>query len=213
MPDKPVLAFDCTTPHASIALAAGGEIRTLRLEANRHAAALIPAIDRLMGEASLEYHQLSAMVTTVGPGSFTGLRIGLAALHGLALAASLPVKTLTSLEAMAWAVAASARPPAEFHVGLRAGKGEAYLQRFALREAKPQPSSEIFLCAEGDATQHAPYFGNLQPADHPHFIEAPDAAVLCRIAPQLPECPLGTALPLYIRPPDAAVAAPLPWLA
>ncbi|MFM9890410.1 MAG: tRNA (adenosine(37)-N6)-threonylcarbamoyltransferase complex dimerization subunit type 1 TsaB [Rickettsiales bacterium] len=213
MADKPVLAFDCTTQHASIALAAGGEVRTLRLDANRHAAELIPAIDQLVREASLQYTQLLLMVTTVGPGSFTGVRIGLAALHGLALAASLPVKTLTSLEAMAWAVAIRQNPPTDFHVGLRAGKGEAYMQRFCVRDTAPQPMGDIFLCAEGEATNHAPYFGNLQPTDHPNFLEAPDAAVLCRIAHLLPDCTLERALPLYIRPPDAAIAAPLPWLA
>jgi tRNA threonylcarbamoyl adenosine modification protein YeaZ len=66
-----------------------------------HAEALMPLIARVMSEATLEFAELDRIAVTVGPGSFTGLRVGVAAARGIAVAASKPAVGLTTLAALA----------------------------------------------------------------------------------------------------------------
>ena len=69
--------------------------------ATGHAEALPPMIERLMADAGLRFADLTRLAVTVGPGSFTGVRIGLSAARGFKLALGLPVATMTSLAVMA----------------------------------------------------------------------------------------------------------------
>jgi tRNA threonylcarbamoyl adenosine modification protein YeaZ len=66
-----------------------------------HAEALMPLVERVMGQAAIAFSALDRVAVTVGPGSFTGLRVGVAAARGLALAAGKPVVGLTTLAAYA----------------------------------------------------------------------------------------------------------------
>lgn len=66
-----------------------------------HAEALMPLVARVMSESALEFSDLHRIAVTVGPGSFTGLRVGVAAARGLALAAGIPAVGLTTLAAYA----------------------------------------------------------------------------------------------------------------
>ena len=66
-----------------------------------HAEALMPMIDEVMKAASLSYAALDRIAVTVGPGSFTGLRVGLSAARGIGLAADKPVIGVTTLSAFA----------------------------------------------------------------------------------------------------------------
>ncbi len=218
MTTQPILAFDCATSGASIALMHRGDIATRTIGQTAQAAELVPAIDGLLRAAGLAYAELGGIVTTVGPGSFTGVRIGLATVHGLVLAHATPLKTLSTLEAMAWAIAMRAEAPGEFIISLRAGKGEIYAQRFQLDRAqektlRPIAIGEIALHPETRAEWDAPCFGNQLAPDDANYIAGPDAATLCTIAHHLPTTSLADALPLYIRPPDALPPAPLSWLA
>ena len=66
-----------------------------------HAEALMPLIDRVMAQVPGGFSSLSRIATTVGPGSFTGLRVGLSAARAIALATSLPIVGITTLSAFA----------------------------------------------------------------------------------------------------------------
>ena len=66
-----------------------------------HAEALMPLIQRVMGASRLDFAELDRIAVTVGPGSFTGLRVGIAAARGIGLAAAKPVVGLTTLAAFA----------------------------------------------------------------------------------------------------------------
>src|SRR5204862_5654788 len=66
-----------------------------------HAEALMPLIARVMREAGIAFANLDRIAVTTGPGSFTGLRVGLSAARGIALAADRPVVGLTTLSAYA----------------------------------------------------------------------------------------------------------------
>ncbi len=204
-----VLAFDCSTPVASVAVLAGDRLVRRDVPVGKQAALLVPTIEDAMTEAGIGYAQLGMLVSTVGPGSFTGLRIGLATLHGLALATGLPVKTLTASCAVAWAVDAP-----EFLVALHAGKGEMFMQHFR-REATQPPQSlgEITLAPHADLhAQTLPCYSNLWPTEHAYYMAGPDAAVMAHIAGQLSETTLAQAMPYYIREADAKIPQKPSWL-
>lgn len=103
-----LLAVDTATQACSAAMAWDGEYReTLQLGRNRHAELLVPMVQALLTEHQCHLDQLDALAFGSGPGSFTGLRIGIAVAQGLAFGAGLPVVPVSSL----WALAARAGAP------------------------------------------------------------------------------------------------------
>jgi tRNA threonylcarbamoyladenosine biosynthesis protein TsaB len=83
-----ILAFDTATDRATSALVADGEVLGERVS---RASTLLEALDALLRQAGAHAAELDALAVGIGPGSFTGTRIGLAAARGLALALDLPV--------------------------------------------------------------------------------------------------------------------------
>ena len=67
-----------------------------------HAEKLIYSIDKVLDDAKLKLTEIDGIAISIGPGSFTGLRIGLAAVKGLSFGADLPVTAVSSLDALAW---------------------------------------------------------------------------------------------------------------
>ncbi|OGL15189.1 MAG: tRNA (adenosine(37)-N6)-threonylcarbamoyltransferase complex dimerization subunit type 1 TsaB, partial [Candidatus Rokubacteria bacterium RIFCSPLOWO2_12_FULL_69_21] len=107
-----VLAVETSTLAGGAALLDGarvvGEYRLdIRLT---HSERLMVAVDRLLGDAGWTPHDLEGLAVAVGPGSFTGLRIGLAAVKGLALALAIPVAAVPTLDAMAALLSHAALP-------------------------------------------------------------------------------------------------------
>src|SRR5690606_24525607 len=87
-----VLAMDTAGPRLQLALRAGARLDTLVEEmAQGHAERLFPAIAELLGRNGAGYRDLERIAVTTGPGSFTGVRIGLSAARGLGLALGIPV--------------------------------------------------------------------------------------------------------------------------
>src|SRR5712692_1875043 len=92
------LAFDTATDVATCALVWDGDLLG---ERSSRAVTVLADADELLRKAGLEPADLDLLVVGVGPGSFTGLRIGLAAARGLALALDLPVAGVSTLDALA----------------------------------------------------------------------------------------------------------------
>jgi tRNA threonylcarbamoyladenosine biosynthesis protein TsaB len=99
-----VLALDTATPRAAIAVAtSGGAIHVARPDPQaRHGRNLVPAIRDLLRQAGLEVRAIDLFAAGLGPGSYTGLRVGLTAAKLLAYAAGRPLVGFDSLEAIAW---------------------------------------------------------------------------------------------------------------
>ena len=103
-----ILALDTTLGACSAAVARTGTgayapkvFSAYELRTREHAEAIVPMMTRVMDEAGLAYDELDAIAVTTGPGSFTGVRVGVSTARGLALALSLPLIGVTSLEVMA----------------------------------------------------------------------------------------------------------------
>jgi tRNA threonylcarbamoyladenosine biosynthesis protein TsaB len=124
-----VLGIDTSTPQAALALVEDdAALAEARLPSRRgESERLLPAIARLLGDAGLALSDVSLLAVAIGPGSFTGLRIGLSTVKGLALGTGLPVVGVPSLEALAWQVVGAAGPVVAL---LDARRGELYGARF-----------------------------------------------------------------------------------
>ena len=98
-----VIALDTTLARCSVALADEETILALKSEAmtRGHAEAIAPMVDEAMREAGAAFSELDRIVVTTGPGSFTGLRIGLAFARGLAVSLDKPCVGVSTLEALA----------------------------------------------------------------------------------------------------------------
>jgi tRNA threonylcarbamoyladenosine biosynthesis protein TsaB len=117
--------MDTTTPGGSVALVEDGEARAeVRVvAADRHSRWLLRAVELVVEGLGLEPAEVDAWAVTTGPGSFTGLRVGLSTVQGLALASSRPCVGLSSLDVLA----ALARGSAPTIVALvDAFRGEVY---------------------------------------------------------------------------------------
>lgn len=99
-----LLAIETSSPEASVALQVGGEQFQRSLTNQRkQIEQILPCIEELLAEAGLGLNALDGLVLSVGPGSFTGLRVGLGILQGISMAHDIPVASVSSLQALAQA--------------------------------------------------------------------------------------------------------------
>ncbi len=178
----------------------------------------MPMVQAVMDEIARDYHALDAIAVTRGPGTFPGLRIGLAAARGLALAAGLPLVGLTTLEV----IAAAANEEQSDHpilAAIDARRGQVYAQLF-LADASPvgDPQAMSLEAAAGLVVSDQTIFaGDMAEqlftlhggrGDIARGSGQPDAAVLARCAARrpLPACDVPVR-PLYLRAPDATLPA------
>lgn len=106
-----ILAIDTSTKYISLAIAEKDKIiasfnRDLE---QRHCARLIPEIDRLLKRAKLKLRDVGFIAFSIGPGAFTGLRIGAATVKGLALATKIRIVAVPTLDALAYNIKEDAR--------------------------------------------------------------------------------------------------------
>lgn len=101
-----LLNIDTATEHASVCLSKGTTVLGLieSDEQKNHASFIQPAIQQLMGNCGYSLNQLDAVAVTAGPGSYTGLRVGLASAKGICYALPKPLIMVNTLEVMAQAI-------------------------------------------------------------------------------------------------------------
>lgn len=169
----------------------------------RHGEDLAPAIASTLTEAGLRVGDLQEIVVGVGPGPFTGLRVGLVTARTMAYALELPVAGVCSLDVIAADVAA-----ADFLVATDARRKEVYLAHYlgGARQddpivAKPaEVASEQLTAGEG-AVLYGGHFPNAIGPTHP------SAVTLCRVVAEGKTTRLDPE-PLYLRRPDTMAPRP-----
>lgn len=236
-----VLAFDTCFSACSVALdlpRAGGA-RTLWSEfaimETGHAEALMPMIDRVMHAAGAAFADIDRIVVTHGPGTFTGVRTGIAAARGLRLATGAKIVGVSSL--FPAGMLAPTRIPAcigdddAVLVAMDARKGMVYAQVIdidaneltdpvlldAADAAALAPRHRLFAVgtAAGAVAEAAAAAGRVIAADHPRMSpedHLPNAAYLIGLASR--KACAGPLHPLYLRAPDAKPQSgkSLPWV-
>ena len=218
-----VLALDSATAACSVALWENGVLHAHRLAvmARGQAEALIPMVETVMKRAGLGFADLDLIATTVGPGTFTGIRIGLAAVRGLALATGLPIAGVTTTEAVAAAIPEAERHGRAVLVALDSKRDDPWAQAFAADLTPLSPPAALTpLAAAALASGPAIVAGDAADRILPLMNDAvaaatpghPDAAVVAALGAR--HWRNGTALPphpLYLRPADVTLpAAPSP---
>jgi tRNA threonylcarbamoyladenosine biosynthesis protein TsaB len=98
-----ILAIDTSTAWCSVALSLGDKSPILRHELVSAGASqlLLPLVEKLLEDASIRLNELDAIAVGIGPGAFTGVRLGVAAVQGLAISCDLPILPVASLDAIA----------------------------------------------------------------------------------------------------------------
>ncbi|TQV77494.1 tRNA (adenosine(37)-N6)-threonylcarbamoyltransferase complex dimerization subunit type 1 TsaB [Aliikangiella marina] len=97
-----ILCIDAATEACSVALLNGTEItQEYRVAPRQHAALLLPMVESLLADSDLSLNQLDAIACNVGPGAFTGIRIGVSVAQGLAYGAQLPTIAVSGLYCLA----------------------------------------------------------------------------------------------------------------
>ena len=101
-----ILNIDTSADHASVCLAKDGQVLILKKNnlQRDHASWLHPAINEIMQQSAMKFSKVEAIAVTIGPGSYTGLRVGLAAAKGLCFALEKPLITVSTLLVIANAV-------------------------------------------------------------------------------------------------------------
>jgi tRNA threonylcarbamoyladenosine biosynthesis protein TsaB len=206
-----VLAFDCSGASCSAAVVIEDRPAAQRFVPMErgHAESLLPMIETVLREAALTPATLDLLAVTIGPGSFTGLRIGLAAGRGLALARKLPAIGIPSFDAVV-AEAAEGRP---LFIVLESKRAELFVQRRDRADphlpalvppeewAAILPSGPCYLAGDG-AARLAAAVGRADVAVLPgHGL--PDPVALARLGAARWQAGNRTPLaPLYLRAPD-----------
>jgi tRNA threonylcarbamoyladenosine biosynthesis protein TsaB len=210
-----LLALDTCLDACSVAVWADGRVLAQASEPMRrgHQERLAVMAAETMAEAGTAFSSLDRIGVTLGPGSFTGLRVGLAFAKGLGLALDRPVVGIGVLEALAFAAGDGFVAAA-----IDARRGRAYLQIFGDGRALMAPDvlpletaaarlAELY--AGGPAALVGPgagLFAEVLPQARMIEGAAPDpVAVAALVALAAP--PFAPPRPLYLRPPDAKVAA------
>jgi len=239
-PDAPlVLAIETSTRRASVALVRGPDlVAELSAPERPQSETLLPSIDVLLGQAGLTIHDVDAFAVAIGPGAFTGLRIGVTTAKAFAVAERKPVVAVSTLEVLAAGAGAGDAPVAtvldarrkEVWASLRVPTDGALRCALPERAAKPDAwAAEVrrWTEAEGQADTVAfvgdgvALYGSVfrdalgdRYAEAPRWAHAPRAAVLGflagdRLAAGETADP-ATLAPRYLRGEEAQVTVPGP---
>ena len=191
-----ILSLDTSGPHCAAAVLRGGAVVAEASEAMARGQAerLFPMLAEMLDEVGLGFRDLGAVAVCTGPGTFTGVRVAVAAARGLSLSLGIPAIGATALEA-------AARDAGPCAAVASAGSGWLGLQR---------PGEAPRLVARDAAEAAAdglPLVGWVEGARPP---PEPLAVATARVAAGRLGSPQPRPAPLYLRPPDAAPPRAVP---
>jgi tRNA threonylcarbamoyl adenosine modification protein YeaZ len=201
-----LLAFDTATPFVTVALH-DGEDAVVELTSERpmkHGEQLAPLIEQAMEQAGIVRQDLSAIAVGVGPGPFTGLRVGLVTARTLAFVLEIPVYGVCTLDVLAIEAVDTGAVTGEFVVATDARRKEVYLARYdeaGVRLEGPLVDRPATLATDRPVVGEgaALYPGSFPNAAGP---ARPSAGWLARVVAE-ERAELSDPEPLYLRRPDA----------
>ncbi|RKS69303.1 tRNA threonylcarbamoyl adenosine modification protein YeaZ [Motilibacter peucedani] len=195
-----LLALDTATSSVSVAVARDGEVLASHAapESRRHAELVAPMVERSLADAGVDRRDLEAVAVGVGPGPFTGLRVGIVTARTLGAVLGIPVLGVCSLDAVALGSGLSGA----FRVATDARRKEVYWAAYESVDGLPRrvegPSVDRPFHVEGPVAGEG---ARLYPLGEPHGPLTPSAADICGwVAAGLPTL---EPVPLYLRRPDA----------
>lgn len=197
-----------------------GRIEVLR--GRRHAETLVPAIEALLARTELTHADITAVAVDVGPGLFTGLRVGVAAAKAFALALGVPVVTATSLEILAHEVAVGGLWAGRVAAIVDARRKEVYAQLFDVSSAGAVPCGDPWVGPPSEVAERIRSGGGRVlgvgdgVARHPdvfasmHDLQcvasaSPSVAALLALAGRRPAVSADEVELVYLRAPDAEI--------
>jgi len=224
-----MLILGISTSTKQVGAAVGGHEGVLAsshsARGKRHAENLAPAIDFVRRQARIELDEISAVAVDIGPGLFTGLRVGVAAAKAVAHALRVPMIGISSLDLLAWPLRHTSR---EIVAVVDARRGEVFAARYRPTPGGVQRLAEPMVCGPDDLR------AELQAHDHDYLVVGDGGLryagllhdiVSVEIAEQHLAYPNASSLvqlaharairedfvqpwqlePLYLRPPDAEI--------
>ncbi|SDU88672.1 tRNA (adenosine(37)-N6)-threonylcarbamoyltransferase complex dimerization subunit type 1 TsaB [Jiangella alkaliphila] len=202
-----LLALDTSTPAVTVALHDGERVLAdaTTVDPRRHTELLMPLVTSVLAEAGAGRRDLTELAVGVGPGPFTGLRVGLAAARTMGAVLELPVRGVCSLDVLAYGALVTDPPGEPFAVATDARRREVYWATYdadGARTGGPDVGPADALGAQDRPAAGAGprlYPGAFARALDPEYPSAAHlaAAVVARAVEILPPDPL------YLRRPDA----------
>jgi tRNA threonylcarbamoyl adenosine modification protein YeaZ len=210
-----LLALDTATPAVTVALHDGSACvaESTVVDARRHGELLLPAVDRVLAAAGAAVGELTGIVVGVGPGPYTGLRVGLVTAAVLGEVTGAPVHGVCSLDGLAWAAGREGLT-GPFTVATDARRKEVYWARYdtpAKRSAQPSVDRPGDIAEQvagmpavgAGAALYPEVFTDVRPPGHLSAAALAELAA-ARLAEGGEFLP---AQPMYLRRPDAQVPA------
>ena len=205
--DAVLLAFDTATPAVTVALYDGQRVVAERctVDAMRHGELLAPSISAVLEEAGLVGQDITAIAVGVGPGPFTGLRVGLMTARTLAAVLEIPVYGVCTLDVLAVEAVDTGTVDGPFHVATDARRKEVYLASYdagGVRLGGPD------VVKPATAATDQPVVGRgavIYPGSFPdgRAPENPSAGILAQVVAE-ERAELYDPEPMYLRRPDTA---------
>jgi len=181
----PILAIETSGTLCSVALCLDEKnfIELNFLQKHIHSQKLIGMIDTVLKTSDVELNQIKSIAVSMGPGSFTGLRIGLSAAKGIALGAELPIIPVPTFDAFAHQISEFVSDKSRFAIAVGANIEESYFARYVKKGNKVVTLEELKLIEKNnlenlvDPDEHV--YGNTTELN---MVDGPSAKAICEWA-------------------------------
>lgn len=185
--DKPILAIETSGVLCSASIFYSDEeyfSSTVNLK-HSHSEKLFEIIQFLFSAAGTDSNEISSIAVSGGPGSFTGLRIGMAAAKGIATGADLPIVIVPTFEALAYQLSFELEEGSTFMIANKVNRDEVYFAKFQIKSNNPIFVDELTILTNKEFIEKAKetrVFGNAADAGSKDLLGSPSAEFIAKWA-------------------------------
>jgi len=185
--DKPILAIETSGTLCGASLYFSEEkyfSSTVNLK-HSHSEKLFEIIQYLFSTADLNSSDINSIAVSGGPGSFTGLRIGMAAAKGIATGAGIPILVVPTFEALAYQLSFTLEEDYSFIIANKVNRDEVYYAKFQINSNNPIFVEELTILTNDEFLEKAKgskVFGNAVDSDTGNLISSPSAEFIAKWA-------------------------------